>query len=93
MLRAIVIIVGLVALALGLYMFRFAGFAALPPTIAGVALLLGSLFERRYRPRVRASADVWEPTGERFVDPGTGKMVDVVYNPKTGEREYRDVPR
>jgi len=91
MLRAIVIIVGLCALAFGLYMFRFVGFAALPPIIVGVALLLGTVFEGRYRPRVPSSSDGWEPTGERFVDPGSGKLVDVVYNPKTGEREYKEV--
>ena len=92
MLRAIVIVAGLCALAYGLFTLRFSFAGALPPLIAGGALLLGSLFEGHYRPRVRSSTAGWEPTGEKFVDPGTGKMVDVVYNPKTGEREYKDVP-
>jgi hypothetical protein len=92
MLRVIIIIVGFVALAFGLFTFRFLGIGALPPIIAGVALLLGTLFEGRYRPRVRPSTG-WEPTGERFVDPGSGKLVDVFYNPTTGAREYRDVPQ
>jgi hypothetical protein len=92
MLRAILILVGLCALAFGLFALRFSFIAALPPLCAGGALLLGTLFEGRYRPRVRSGADGWEPTGEKFIDPGTGKLVDVVYNPKTGEREYKDVP-
>jgi hypothetical protein len=92
MLRAIVILAGLCAFAFGLFTLRFSFTGALPPLIAGVALLLGSLFEGRYRPRVRSSTDGWEPTGEKFIDPGTGKLVDVVYNPKTGEREYKEIP-
>jgi hypothetical protein len=92
MLRVILILAGLCALAFGLFSLRYSFLGALPPLIAGGALLLGTLFEGRYRPRVRAGADGWEPTGEKFIDPGTGKLVDVVYNPKTGEREYRDIP-
>ncbi len=92
MLRAILILAGLCALAFGLFTLRFSVMGALPPLIAGGALLLGTLFEGRYRPRVRAGSDGWEPTGEKFIDPGTGKLVDVVYNPKTGEREYKDSP-
>jgi len=90
MLRVILILVGLCALAFGLFTLRFSIIAALPPLIAGGALLLGTLFEGRYRPRVRSGTDGWEKTGEKFIDPGTGKLVDVAYNPKTGEREYRD---
>ncbi|HET9392122.1 MAG TPA: hypothetical protein VFO29_01180 [Candidatus Rubrimentiphilum sp.] len=92
MLRAILILIGLVLLGCGLFVLRFSAVAAFPPLAGGVLLLLGTLFEGRYRPRVRSGADGWEPTGERFIDPGTGKLVDVVYNPKTGEREYKDVP-
>ena len=92
MLRAILILIGLVLLGCGLFAMRFWGLAGFPPLAAGVVLLLGTIFEGRYRPRVRSGADGWEPTGERFIDPGTGKLVDVVYNPKTGEREYKDVP-
>ena len=54
MLRAILILIGLVLLALGLFALRFSGAAALPPLAAGVLLLLGTLFEGRYRPRVRS---------------------------------------
>lgn len=92
MLRVILIVAGLCALAFGLFVFRFSWIGAMPWLIFGGALLLGTLFEGRYRPRVRSGADGWEPTGEKFIDPGTGKLVDVAYNPKTGEREYRDEP-
>jgi len=92
MLRAILILGGLCALAFGLFTLRYSFLGALPALIAGGALLLGTLFEGRYRPRVHAGSDGWEPTGEKFIDPGTGKLVDVVYNPKTGEREYKETP-
>jgi uncharacterized membrane protein HdeD (DUF308 family) len=90
--RWFLILVGVCALAFGLFTIRFLGFGALPPIVAGVVLLLGTLFEGRYRPRVRSNTGGWEPTGEKFIDPGTGKLVDVVYNPKTGEREYKETP-
>jgi hypothetical protein len=32
-------------------------------------------------------------TGERFLDPPTGEMVEVWYCPRTGERAYVRVPR
>jgi len=92
MLRALIVLIGLVLLGVGLLTLRSYGAAGFPPLAAGVLLLLGTLFEGRYRPRARSGSAGWEPTGERFIDPGTGKLVDVVYNPQTGEREYKEVP-
>lgn len=89
--RAFLVIVGVCALLFGLYMLRFIGLGALPPIIAGIVLLLGTIFEGRYRPRIHANAAGWQATGERFVDPASGKLVDVYYNPATGERQYRNV--
>ena len=52
-------------------------------------LLLALLFERRgYHPRAPDTASL-RPTGERFVDPTTGEMVEVWEDPATGAREYR----
>lgn len=55
----------------------------------GVLILLGTVFERwRYRANdPRPGAD-WQPTGERFQDPETGKLVQVFYDPQSGERRY-----
>jgi hypothetical protein len=55
----------------------------------GGLLLHGTLFERwRYHPKhVRPETD-WQPTGERFEDPETGKTVQVFYDPRSGERRY-----
>ncbi len=54
-------------------------------------LILGSLlFERHYRGRSAQGLGL-QQTGERFVDPVSGALTEVLYNPKTGERVYRDV--
>ncbi len=60
--------------------------------VSGVALAGGILIERRgYHPRVDRTRGRWQPTGERFVDPTTGKLMEVRFNPETGERDYSEV--
>jgi hypothetical protein len=54
----------------------------------GVLILIGTVFERRYRANDGQPGAGWQPTGERFVDPQTGKTVQVFYHPQTGERRY-----
>ncbi len=55
-------------------------------------LTAGIAFERwRYELSVNRSRPGWQATGERFVDPATGKLTDVFYNVETGERDYRVV--
>ena len=59
--------------------------------INGVLIAGGILFERSgYRSQVNRTQGKWQPTGERFNDPTTGQVVEVYYNPQTGERDYRD---
>lgn len=55
-----------------------------------VILLLAALFERwQYKPLgPRPPGPDWQDTGERFVDPETGKLVTVYFHPSTGERRY-----
>ena len=80
----ILAIVGAVALALagvvvGLVFYLF---------INGVIVIAALLFERgRYRPSLTPGGR-WEETGERFVDPSTGQLMKVRYNPQTGARDY-----
>ena len=62
--------------------------------VVGAIVLVAVLFERsRYRPLVDRSAAGWETTGERFVDPTSGKLVEVRFNPQSGEREYVEVQK
>jgi hypothetical protein len=55
----------------------------------GVTVLIGTLFERwRYRHIEEPPNGHWQPTGEQFIDPSTGDPVEVMYDPRSGERRY-----
>jgi hypothetical protein len=55
----------------------------------GVLVVLGTAFERwRYRSNAARPSAAWQPTGERFEDPETGKILQVFYDPRSGERRY-----
>jgi hypothetical protein len=59
--------------------------------INGLLITGGILFERSgYRSPADRTKGNWQPTGERFNDPTTGRAVQVYYNPQTGERDYRE---
>lgn len=48
------------------------------------------LFERRHYKQLQDTvpAPPWERTAERFVDPETGRLVEVWTHPPTGTRRY-----
>ena len=55
----------------------------------GVIVLIGTLFERwRYRHIEEPPNGHWQRTDERFIDPSTGNPVEVMFDPRTGERRY-----
>jgi hypothetical protein len=56
--------------------------------VNGAVVIAALLFERgRYR--TAGSPDgPWQETAERFVDPTTGQLMKVRYNPQTGARDY-----
>lgn len=90
MLRTVVLVLAVTLAATGAWLWSkgvvMPGVQALG--IGGV-LALGILFERwRYRKREGHTNALWQPTGERFVDPATGKDVEVLYDPASGERRY-----
>jgi hypothetical protein len=59
--------------------------------INGLLIAGGILFERSgYRSPVNRMQGKWQHTGERFNDPTTGQVVEVYFNPQTGERDYRE---
>jgi hypothetical protein len=61
--------------------------ASIIPAAFGALILASIVFERRYR-GTRKDAATWQATTERFIDPTNGKLVEVRYNPRTGERAY-----
>ena len=77
-------VVGAIALALagivaGLVFYLF---------VNGAVVLAAVLFERgRYHPAATPGGS-WQETSERFVDPTTGQLMKVRYNPQTGARDY-----
>jgi hypothetical protein len=64
--------------------------AIIPLAVWGAIFAGGVLIERwRYKPLAdgRPGRD-WHATPERFVDPESGRLVTVFFNPATGERRY-----
>jgi hypothetical protein len=56
--------------------------------VNGAIVVAAVLFERgRYRPSITPGG-TWQETGERFVDPTTGQLMKVRYNPQSGARDY-----
>lgn len=93
MLRGCLVAVGIAGVVAGAVLFisGAAWPAAIELVALGAVLTLGILFERRgYRPRIDRSSGNWEETGERFIDPVTGHLIEVRYNPDTGQRDYVD---
>ncbi|HLH63139.1 MAG TPA: hypothetical protein VKV20_15770 [Ktedonobacteraceae bacterium] len=96
MLRGVIIGYGLLSLA-GAAVLLFIVHVPLWPVmylvVNGLILLSAVVLERkRYRVQVDRTHGHWRPTGERFVDPATERLMEVFYNSATGERDYREVP-
>lgn len=89
MLRVVVVAIGVACLIGALFLVHLAWFAALELGVFGILILAGTFFEKHYRER-RTAGSGFQKTDERFVDPTTGKLVEVRYNPSTGERAYVD---
>ena len=88
-LRAVVLVLGGIAFAAGALLVssgtRGSGIYLI---CVGLAVVVGTAFERwRYRTSSAPGAH-WERTGERFEDPTTGETMDVQYDRSTGERRY-----
>lgn len=96
MLRRILLVFGglcvLAALTLG---FLFGGvlswYAAFELGVFGALLIVSLIWEGRYRARVDRNRGEWQDTGERNIDPTSGQLIAVYFNPSTGERDYRGV--
>jgi hypothetical protein len=87
MLRALVVAIGVGCIVAAVFIGTRVWFAALELGVFGALILIGTFFEGRYRAR-RATGSGWQTTAERFIDPTSGKLLEVRYNPQTGERAY-----
>jgi hypothetical protein len=92
MLRIILIAIGILLVIGGFVTLNASGYGAAAAAqffIGGGFLLFVLLVEaRRYGANKKPSTGPWEATGERFIDPSSGKLTEVRYNPQTGDREY-----
>ena len=90
MLRTLVISVGAILMCAGIGLLASGvhgpGWQSL---VTGSIILIGTIFERwRYRRIEQAPRGPWQRTGERFLDPSSGDPVEVMFDPRTGERRY-----
>ncbi|MGH8228065.1 MAG: hypothetical protein ACRET2_09505 [Steroidobacteraceae bacterium] len=104
-LRSTLIVLAALVAAAGAMLLAAGQRAGIPVLWIGGIALLGLVFERwRYREGQLghdgtegydnghgALGEPWERTSERFQDPETGSTVEVLFNPRTGERRYRKV--
>lgn len=93
MLRRAIIAYGvlcLVVAALLAFVWHVALVVAVYLVVNGAIITGALLFERgRYRPQItRGHDEGWQLTGERFVDPTSGQLMEVRYDPATGQRDY-----
>jgi hypothetical protein len=89
MLRTVVLVIAAIIAASGAALL-LAGVTGpgIEALLAGAVVVAGIVFERRYHNNQRPPDAHWQPTGERFSDPTTGKEVEVFYDPQSGERRY-----
>ncbi len=93
MLRRILIVYGVLCLLGALILLAAHVTIALVIYLAINGLIItGGIFLERssYRSKADTTQGKWQATGERFNDPTSGKLIEVYYNPQTGERDYRE---
>jgi len=94
MLRKVLLAIGIVLLLIAAAMILRGNWpAVLWFGINGAVITIGFVFERwQYRRSHSHKPGIgWQLTGERFVDPGSGAMTEVWFEPKTGERRYVEI--
>ena len=95
MLRKAVIVLGVGLLIAGAAS-ALAGVAPLTVffVVNGLVLTLGVVYERWHYKRLaeRVQPD-WEASGERFVDPETGRLTEVYYDKRDQTRHYVARPK
>jgi hypothetical protein len=90
MLRSALLLFGVLLTMAGLIAAIGGWQGAFVMTFWGLVLVAAVVFERwRYQKTSGAAPSEWQDTEERFVDPETGQLTQVMYNPRTGDRRYR----
>jgi hypothetical protein len=88
-LRKLVLGLALLVLCTGVLLLAVSPANAFPPLLFGAILTLGTVFERwRYKQPKTPGTARGVATGERFLDPETGALMEVWYDATNGERSY-----
>ena len=91
MLRPVLIACGVALLLVAAGFLAFGFYPLLPHLLVlGLMLSAGIVWERwQYKkPQAGRPGPEWKPTGERFVDPQSGKTIEVYVDPGSGESRY-----
>ena len=90
MLRWGLLAVGLIFIGVGLTFSLMPAEArsGLPFLLWGLVITIAVLCERWRYSRRHPEGKRWQRTGECFEDPETGQIMDVLYDPVSGERKY-----
>ena len=85
--RAALLVIGSLLIAIGAALGAAHAPGAVQALALGLVLVVALLIERwRYRRPARRAG--FQATGERFRDPTSGELLQVEYDPITGERRY-----
>jgi hypothetical protein len=92
MLRKVLIVLGLLLLVAAGYLVAQHQYIFLPHVlILGLMLTAGIVWERwQYKKPLTRPDPRWQPTGERFVDPQSGRTLAVYFDPTSGDSHYVD---
>jgi hypothetical protein len=92
-LRLILIQVCLALLVTSVLLIVFVNGAFVQLTILSAVALAGLSFEaRRYTRQFKdAGTRKWQLTDEKFIDPESGHLMQVRFDPVTGDRDYVDL--
>lgn len=59
-----------------------------PLFLFAAMIVIGTVFDAGYRSRRRGGRGAWQLTAEREIDHQSGQILDVWFDPVTGERRY-----
>ncbi|HEX3836749.1 MAG TPA: hypothetical protein VHW25_07280 [Steroidobacteraceae bacterium] len=90
MLRRIVLAIALLLAAAGLVLLLLRVWSpGVQLLLVGALVFVGTAFENwRYRKGSGPHSAHWQATEEKFADPISGEVMDVQYDPVSGERRY-----
>ena len=85
---AALVIAGLAAMGGVLLQTASAGGGGFPLFVLAALVALGTVFDAGYLAKRRSTRGAWQRTFEREVDHQSGQILEVWYDPVTGERRY-----